>query len=178
MGGYGSGNWARKRRYQALETVPELIVTDLNLTHGTLFARPRDTFHGGELPYTYLLSGNALILFAAGEEDEREPSTVIQLDKTACHFGSGRSWFICPNKQCNRRVSSLFVKNHTIACRHCQGLNYESQYGGEAEKALGRIRKFHHSQALGKQKHKIDVASLYRLYSDVLSPLEKIGRVA
>lgn len=176
MGGYGSGNWGRKRRYRALEAVPELALTDIGLAHGTLYARPRDELYGGELTFTYLRSGNALVLFAGVANKEQELPTIVQIDKTQCHFGGVRSWIICPNMKCRRRVSSLFVENRVIACRHCHGLIFESQYGGETEKALGRIRKHHRRLAQGKIDKRTDMDRLYRLYSIVLLQLQIIER--
>lgn len=177
MGGFGSGNWGRKRRYEALEAVPELTLTNLPcLDHGTLYALPRDAFYGGGLAYTYLRSGNALALFVAGAEADHELPTVVQLEKTACHFGGVRSWLICPNQQCRRRVGSLFVKRRVIACRHCHGLVFESQYGGEAERALGKIRKHHRLLAQGKVNRRVDINTLHQLYSTLLLPLQIIER--
>lgn len=48
----------------------------------------------------------------------------IRLDKTACHFGNYRHWWLCP--KCSKRVAVLYCAG-TYVCRHCIGANYQSQ---------------------------------------------------
>jgi hypothetical protein len=51
----------------------------------------------------------------------------VDLDRTACHFGGVRYWFVCPG--CSRRVGVLYLALgwDEFRCRHCLGLVYESQ---------------------------------------------------
>lgn len=51
-------------------------------------------------------------------------SYIIQLSKTACHYGGYRYWFNCPS--CSKRTSVLYCAG-TYVCRHCIGACYVSQ---------------------------------------------------
>lgn len=52
----------------------------------------------------------------------------VTLSSTPCHFGGVRWWFICPSKDCGRRVAVLYLPNGAscFGCRHCHSLSYES----------------------------------------------------
>ena len=51
----------------------------------------------------------------------------IKLDKTRCHLGGVRYWFLCPN--CGRRSGKLYRKpiGEMYLCRNCNDLTYESR---------------------------------------------------
>lgn len=49
----------------------------------------------------------------------------IVLDRTRCHFGGSRSWFVCP--RCSARVAVLYLRGGRFACRRCQRVSYASQ---------------------------------------------------
>ena len=59
----------------------------------------------------------------------------IRLDKTACHFGNYRYWWLCPN--CSKRVSVLYCAG-TYVCRHCIGANYGSQLQQPIDRVFSR----------------------------------------
>lgn len=48
----------------------------------------------------------------------------VTIDKTPCHYGGHRKWFLC---KCGRRITRLFLTPAGVACRHCLNLNYSSQ---------------------------------------------------
>lgn len=59
----------------------------------------------------------------------------VCLEWTACHFGSARPWFVCPN--CDRRQAILYVPivcpvasgyDPAFLCRKCWNILYPSQY--------------------------------------------------
>jgi len=179
VGGFGSGNWDRRRCYALLEQVPELSIDHFDADHGTLTARPRDSYKANALSYsyTYLRLGETVLLFPEGGGSAPALHMAIRIDTTACHFGGVRHWLICPHKECGRRVRSLYLKDdHSIGCRKCQGLCYEIQYGGKIDLALTRLRKYQRLVGRGASNSKIDTAKMYKLFSDVLAPLEKIAR--
>lgn len=49
----------------------------------------------------------------------------IDLDRTACHKGGDRPWFLCPG--CGRRVAILHMRGQRFRCRKCHDLPYLSQ---------------------------------------------------
>lgn len=55
----------------------------------------------------------------------------VEIERTPCHYGGERSWFICPGRGCGRRVAKLYLPygGKYFLCRHCYGLAYESQRG-------------------------------------------------
>jgi hypothetical protein len=52
----------------------------------------------------------------------------VPLDWEPCHFGGWRPYFLCPNRQCGRRVAILYGGyGRYFLCRRCQNLGYASQ---------------------------------------------------
>lgn len=69
----------------------------------------------------------------------------ITLDWTECNFGGKRPWFICPEKNCNKRVEKLYrprEQQHYV-CRHCWDLTYKRcNISGQPRKIKGhRLEK-------------------------------------
>ncbi len=80
-----------------------------------------------------------------------QPFTYVPLWQTKQRLGN-RIWFWC--KGCNRRTSKLYLwssygyARNSIACRHCLGLKYASQYSPDTvsrramnERKLERLKK-------------------------------------
>ena len=59
----------------------------------------------------------------------------IRLDKTACHFGHYRHWWLCP--KCSKRVSVLYCAG-TYVCRHCLSVPYGSQLQQPIDRLFSR----------------------------------------
>ena len=77
----------------------------------------------------------------AGEEWKREEYPVL-IERTPCHLGGSRPWFICPAQRCGRRVAILYGGG-IFACRHCHRLAYESareSAGDRAARKADRLR--------------------------------------
>jgi hypothetical protein len=53
---------------------------------------------------------------------------VVELERTLCHYGGTRTWFLCPS--CNRRTAKLYLRRERFLCRLCHGLRYRSQLWG------------------------------------------------
>ena len=60
----------------------------------------------------------------------------IRLDKTACHFGNYRHWWLCPS--CSKRVSVLYCAG-TYVCRHCLSVPYGSQLQQPIDRLFSRV---------------------------------------
>ena len=59
----------------------------------------------------------------------------IRLDKTACHFGNYRHWWLCP--LCSKRVSVLYCAGSYV-CRHCLNAPYGSQLQQPIDRLFSR----------------------------------------
>ncbi len=59
----------------------------------------------------------------------------VHLERTPCHYGGFRPWFLCPAVGCGRRIAKLYG-GAVFACRHCHQLNYASQQCNKADRAL------------------------------------------
>jgi hypothetical protein len=65
----------------------------------------------------------------------------VHLERTPCHFGGSRVWFLCPC--CNRRTAKLYGPNSLFACRHCLQLNYACQRIAKRERWIERAWTLH-----------------------------------
>ena len=65
----------------------------------------------------------------------------IRLDKTPCHYGNYRYWFICPH--CGKRVGVLYCAGLYV-CRHCIGANYATQLMQPIDKLFSKVEKIRH----------------------------------
>lgn len=72
-------------------------------------------------------------------KDEQYPVYIV---RTMCYLGGSRPWFICPARDCGRRVAILYGGG-IFACRHCHQLAYRStreDAGDRAARRANRIR--------------------------------------
>lgn len=60
----------------------------------------------------------------------------IKISKTPCHYGGYRYWFIC--SRCQRRVGALYRQGN-FKCRHCLGVNYQSQLQQPQDRLFKRL---------------------------------------
>lgn len=106
---------------------------------------------GALLPGTAWIDGDRLPLVEFRVEQEEVNLTYsllsgeppvhqhVLLDRTPCHYGGERPWFLCP--ACLRRVAIVFLRRGGFACRRCQELVYASQSEDEFASAWRRQRK-------------------------------------
>ena len=103
----------------------------------------------------------------------------IRLDKTACHFGHYRHWWLCP--KCSKRVSVLYCAG-TYVCRHCLSVPYGSQLQQPIDRLFSRagaIRARLRWQAgiahgnQGRPKH-MHFSTYYRLVNEHNKLVQKI----
>lgn len=62
----------------------------------------------------------------------------IKIDRTACHYGGYRHWWLCP--KCNRRVGVLYCAGIYV-CRHCIGALYQTQTQGNYDRLFTKVHK-------------------------------------
>ena len=61
----------------------------------------------------------------------------VGLDRTRCHLGGERVWWLCPVVRCGRRVAVLYG-GRVFACRHCHRLAYTSQRETDCDRSTRR----------------------------------------
>lgn len=76
----------------------------------------------------------------ANGEDWRDMNYRVWLDRTPCHYGGERVWFLCPARGCGRRVALLYG-GAVFACRHCYDLAYPVQREDASDRAARRAEK-------------------------------------
>jgi hypothetical protein len=77
-----------------------------------------------------------------GGSEWRDEDYPIFIERTPCHLGGSRPWFICPAVCCGRRVAVLYGGG-IFACRRCYQLAYAStreNYGDRATRRADRLR--------------------------------------
>jgi hypothetical protein len=73
---------------------------------------------------------------------QSEPlQTLLSLTTTPCNFGGERFWFLCPHDSCNKRCSTLFLKDELFICRECSGYLYEQQINPYYSRFLKQSKK-------------------------------------
>lgn len=81
---------------------------------------------GGGVRFTYQITG------------EHHVNELVRLTETACNYGGGRMWFVCP--YCARRCALVYI-GRQVACRKCLKLKYPSQSDDETNASWRRQRK-------------------------------------
>jgi hypothetical protein len=144
MGGYGSG-----RRYGSKSTTGEYLQLDVRRLQRDGLLERRFAFnwqwsrHGDPVGNINLRPEEDRIVLSyrhqrAGQDWESKEYPV-QLERTSCHYGGERAWFLCPARGCRRRVAILYGGG-IFACRDCYCLAYESQTESPAYRALSRTQ--------------------------------------
>ena len=85
----------------------------------------------------------------------------IHLASTPCNYGGKRWWFLCPIKNCSKRIGVLYKipDSGFFACRKCLNLTYKSS------KLSGRHKKFGKYLLIPKLKT-IEAGFKKRFYRD------------
>lgn len=149
MGGPGSGNhW----RYGTRSTTDEMRSIDVRRWSREGMLRPgyrggwRWSVNGREIASIRMRAEADRVILTyrhrSGGGDWRDEEYPVFLQRTACHLGGARPWFICPAVGCRRRVAILYGGGF-FACRRCHRLAYDSTHedaGGRATRRADRIR--------------------------------------
>jgi hypothetical protein len=143
MGGWGSG-----RRWGGRDTTDDYRQLDVRWIERNGYLK---NGHSGSLHWTRRGETIATIDFRVrpdsvllsyrqrnrGESDWESLEYPVRLERTPCHYGGTRSWFLCPAKGCGKRVAILYG-GRIFACRRCYGLAYSSQRESRSDRATDR----------------------------------------
>ena len=144
MGGTGSGN----RHLVSKRTTDEMLSLDINYLQRHHYLQPdrlitltwrRRGLKIGEIQLT--ATSDHLVLryrTRAPAQAWQEQEYPVAIERTLCHYGGCRAWFLCP--RCGRRVGKLFGGT-LFACRHCHRLNYDSQRENDLDRLARRLDK-------------------------------------
>lgn len=66
----------------------------------------------------------------------RRYSYQVEITTTPCNYGGVRYWWSCP--KCSRRAAVLYCAGNYV-CRHCMGLNYQSQHSKSLDRLFERV---------------------------------------
>lgn len=149
MGGSGSGN---RCQYGGKSTVEEYRALDVRrwAREGVLTPGYRGGWQwtrDGETVASiqFQTETDRVILdyrHRSGGEEWKAEHYPVRIERTACHLGGTRPWFICPARGCGRRVAKLYGGT-VFACRRCHQLAYTSSrenWGDRATRRAERIR--------------------------------------
>jgi len=132
MGGTGSGYYSRWRRRSTTE---EHRCIDIRWLKKKSLLQPgiigslhwvRNGIEYGNIDFQ-IKNDRMVLLYNVrqpGGEWNRVEQTVF-FDKTPCHYGGHRWWFLC--YRCDRRVVAIYAAGKYFLCRHCYGLTYRSR---------------------------------------------------
>lgn len=77
----------------------------------------------------------------SADDQWQDQSQLVKLDRTRCHLGGTRPWFICPALTCGRRVAILYGGPDLFLCRHCLQFVYSSQKEDRCDRLARRVNK-------------------------------------
>ena len=147
MGGIGSGTWYRWARKTTAKEVNRIDIRYLR-QHGLLRSselirslswscRDRETGSIGFIVEQERLLLNYRCRFnSEGWQDIEE---TVWFDRTPCHYGGERLWFLCPD--CRKRVAVLYGLGPRFLCRHCYRLPYGSQNETFIDRMMRKARR-------------------------------------
>ena len=152
MGGIGSGRWYR---FSSKATDEDFRSIDVRRWKKAGVLSPPQAFGwqwtiNGDVTGSIKAqseTGRVILIYRhrdrGGEwKSERYP---VYMTTTPCHLGGERHWFICPATGCGRRVAKLYG-GAIFACRHCQGLAYQSQRESVSDRAARKADKIRDGQ--------------------------------
>jgi len=150
MGGPGSGN---RWRYGAMLTTDDYCSLDIRrwAREGMLspgYSGGWQWTHNGEVTASISMRAeeDRVVLkyrHRRGGGEWQSLEYPVWIERTACHLGGTRPWFVCPARGCGRRVAILYCGG-IYACRHCHRLAYAStreDAGGRLRRRADRIRE-------------------------------------
>jgi hypothetical protein len=94
------------------------------------------TRHGHD--HLHVIAKENGVLFFKKDEQQGFVGKFVPFRFTPTQFGGRRHWFACPG--CGKGCRVLYGI-HSLRCRRCRGLQYESQYESPAFRLLSRAQK-------------------------------------
>jgi len=146
MGGMGSGGWMR---YGSKSTVDSQHAVDIRYLkkQGSLWTGNNGSLtwscrgeQTGAINYQVKESGIKLTYnFRTDNIGEWQAiEQFVSFDYTPCNYGGKRTWLLCTG--CNRRVTCIYVVGKYFLCRHCYGLNHQSQHEDYYDRQLSKAQ--------------------------------------
>jgi hypothetical protein len=166
MGGRGSGQYYRGSTRTTCEEIRRIDIRYLR-QNGLLQPNRAGSLSwntGGEPTgsISYTMNENTMVLNfrvrGYWDDDWESVQQTIWFDRTPCHYGGSRKWFLCP--ECDSRVGILYGRNVLFLCRHCYRLPYASQ----GEDYMSRM-----TRKLDKISNKLE-ADEYTVIDDLWKP--------
>ncbi len=146
MGGQGSGQWLR---WDSKSTTESKYALDIRFLKKMNFLRPGIV---GTLTWSrkgkqvgaisFKTKSDYIILdykFRERGNDWEDVKQTVTFDRTPCHYGGCRTWFLCP--RCEKRVALLYLSSKFFLCRHCYDLTYTSQQENEVARLMSKAQK-------------------------------------
>jgi hypothetical protein len=165
MGGTGSGNWYRWNTKTTTEQAKRIDIRYMR-KQGLLAPNRAGTLSwkvggepNGDINYSCLYDHLRLSYRYREHGGEWQPiKQHIPFDRTPCHYGGERLWFLCP--RCNTRIGILYCAATLFLCRHCCQLPYASQQEGRINNIISQKHKigerifkyYEYGEGWGKKK--------------------------
>ncbi len=132
MGGSGSGSWYR---WNKKDTVEDVLVLDVNwMKKHKAILQNKD--NEGIITWTSRHSKNRIGYKYCEQDkrldlnystDDKQLDYAVYLSTINTNFNGKRWVFKCPNRNCEKTVTKLYLKQGYFLCRHCQDLTYTSR---------------------------------------------------
>lgn len=146
MGGMGSGDWMRHGSNTTVSSQHGVDIRYLKkqglLTEGnygslTWSCRGEQT---GKINYQVKENGIKLLYnMRESSIDEWKPvEQFVYFDYTPCNYGGKRTWLLC--SECDSKVTCIYGAGKYFLCRHCYGLNYQTQHEGFYDRQLSKAQ--------------------------------------
>jgi hypothetical protein len=147
MGGFGSGN---RWRHSAKSTTDDYRALDVRRLARAGVLRP-----GNWSNWQWTRDGETVASIQMRAEQDRvtliyrhrerggdwkDEQYPVRIVRTPCKLGGARPWFICPARDCGRRVAILYGGG-IFACRHCHRLAYASAREDAGDRAARRAER-------------------------------------
>ena len=147
MGGLGSGRIGAGGKKNITESYCSIDVRQWQrngmLSDGHRFRTNWSIGQSMSLQLQTRVEAGCLVFQSSLKEPDSESqnwSQTIFIDRTPCHLGGERPWFLCPVRGCGRRVAILYFAG-SFACRHCCNLAYASQRQSPETRSANRVNK-------------------------------------
>jgi hypothetical protein len=144
MGGPGSGNWYR---FDSKSLVDHYMSIDVLQLSRKVCLEPGQRYfwklqNGCKIAIETKPDAIELFYGISRNGSPREDIHItVPLSWSSCNYGGKRPWFICPGKDCGRRVAKLYMGDKYFLCRHCYDLAYPSQRERKEFRLLNEAQK-------------------------------------
>ena len=159
MGGYGSGRWGWHSKKTTVEDCLKLDIKQFFKHTLPIEAMTRPAYGSGSLQWHNTRTGQEVATIGVHFDSRGhtpkmildyqvtphggQPQPVkyeVEFTSTPCRYGGVRWWFVCPGRNCHRRVGCLYKPPNSLyfCCRHCHQLTYMASQEAHKYDSLGR----------------------------------------